>query len=54
MLLYRRFWSEYGDVFDRISLEGDVRAVVVASALPKLFSAGLDSTSIVSLFSRSY
>lgn len=29
-------------MFDRISLEPDVRAVVLASALPRLFSAGLD------------
>lgn len=37
-----RFWQEFGRVFDAISLETSVRAVVLASALPKLFSAGID------------
>lgn len=37
-----RFWTEYGRVFDNIALLPDVRAVVLASALPKLFSAGID------------
>lgn len=40
-----RFWVEYGRVFDAISLDPGVRAVVVASALPKLFSAGIDCES---------
>ena len=41
--LIGRFWSEYGRVFDKISLERDVRVVVLTSALPNMFSAGLDS-----------
>ncbi|KAJ6523505.1 Delta2-dienoyl-CoA-isomerase [Mycena vulgaris] len=37
------FWTEYGALFDRITAEGrDVRAVVLSSALPKLFTAGID------------
>ena len=36
------FWKEFGEVFDRISKLPDVRAVVLASAFPKVFSAGLD------------
>ncbi|KAF7303681.1 Delta-2 dienoyl-CoA isomerase [Mycena indigotica] len=38
-----RFWTAYGALFDRITRERrDVRALVVSSALPKLFSAGID------------
>ncbi|KAF9013629.1 Delta2-dienoyl-CoA-isomerase [Hymenopellis radicata] len=34
---------QYGTLFDRLAEEGDgVRAVVLSSALPKIFSAGLD------------
>ena len=40
-----RFWVEYGEVFEKISREQDVRAVVLASSLPKVFSAGLDCMS---------
>ncbi|TCD62526.1 hypothetical protein EIP91_006776 [Steccherinum ochraceum] len=36
------FWREFGEVFDRISVLPDVRAIVLASALKKGFSAGLD------------
>ncbi|KAJ7756597.1 Delta2-dienoyl-CoA-isomerase [Mycena metata] len=37
------FWSAYGALFDRITTEGrDVRAAVVSSGLPKLFTAGID------------
>ncbi|KAJ7676071.1 Delta2-dienoyl-CoA-isomerase [Mycena polygramma] len=37
------FWREYSSLFDRITREGrDVRAVVLSSALPKLFTAGID------------
>ncbi|KAJ7116975.1 ClpP/crotonase-like domain-containing protein [Mycena epipterygia] len=37
------FWTEYGALFDRITEEGrDVRALVLSSALPKLFTAGID------------
>ncbi|KAI0641223.1 ClpP/crotonase [Trametes meyenii] len=40
------FWTELGQVFDNISKEPTVRAVVLASALPKLFSAGIDFSSL--------
>ncbi|KAJ7134013.1 Delta2-dienoyl-CoA-isomerase [Mycena crocata] len=37
------FWRAYGAIFDRINEEArDVRAVVLSSALPKLFTAGMD------------
>ncbi|KAF8160446.1 Delta2-dienoyl-CoA-isomerase [Mycena galopus ATCC 62051] len=37
------FWRAYGALFDRITAEGrDVRAVVLSSAIPKLFTAGID------------
>ncbi|KAK7050733.1 delta-2 dienoyl-CoA isomerase [Favolaschia claudopus] len=37
------FWQAYAALFDRIVAEGrDVRAVVLSSALDKLFTAGLD------------
>ncbi|KAF7356486.1 Delta-2 dienoyl-CoA isomerase [Mycena venus] len=37
------FWREYSALFDRITREGrDVRAVVLSSTLPKLFTAGID------------
>ena len=36
------FWRELGSVFGSIAKDGDVRVVVLASALPKLFTAGLD------------
>lgn len=36
------FWRELGLVFGNIAKDGDVRVVVLASALPKLFTAGLD------------
>ncbi|KAJ7184964.1 Delta2-dienoyl-CoA-isomerase [Mycena filopes] len=36
-------WSAYGTLLDRITTEGrDVRAAVLSSALPKLFTAGID------------
>ncbi|KAL6305690.1 ClpP/crotonase [Sparassis latifolia] len=40
------FWQEYGRVFDAISQEHDVRVVVLTSANPKFFSAGLDLKSL--------
>ncbi|KAH9947066.1 ClpP/crotonase-like domain-containing protein [Amylocystis lapponica] len=43
------FWNEYGHVFDKISQEPDVRVVILASALPKLFSAGIDLNSMGAL-----
>ncbi|KAI1787635.1 ClpP/crotonase [Ganoderma leucocontextum] len=36
------FWTELGHVFDKISEEPTIRVVVLASANPKLFSAGID------------
>ncbi|KAJ7311779.1 Delta2-dienoyl-CoA-isomerase [Mycena albidolilacea] len=37
------FWHAYGALFDRITAEGrDVRAAVLSSAIPKLFTAGID------------
>ncbi|KAL5534875.1 hypothetical protein ACEPAG_1340 [Sanghuangporus baumii] len=38
------FWTELGQLFDKISKDGAVRAVVLASAFPKMFTAGLDLT----------
>ncbi|KAJ7023161.1 ClpP/crotonase-like domain-containing protein [Mycena alexandri] len=36
-------WAEYGALLDKITHEGrDVRALVLSSALPKLFTAGID------------
>ena len=38
-----RFWKEYGQVFQQLSAEDlDVRAVVLSSALPNVFTAGID------------
>lgn len=37
-----RFWTELGQVFDKISQEPTVLAVVLGSTLPKFFSAGID------------
>ena len=37
------FWREYGKLFDSLTRDGyDVRAAVLSSALPKLFTAGID------------
>ncbi|KAF8722720.1 hypothetical protein AX14_004944 [Amanita brunnescens Koide BX004] len=37
------FWTEYGQVFQQLCAGGlDVRAVVLSSALPNVFTAGLD------------
>ncbi|KAJ7452981.1 Delta2-dienoyl-CoA-isomerase [Mycena galericulata] len=37
------FWRAYSALFDRITYEGrDVRAAVVSSAMPKIFTAGID------------
>jgi len=35
-------WREYSEVFEKAGLENDVRVVVLASGLDKLFTAGLD------------
>lgn len=38
-----RFWKEYAAVLDNMhEWFGDVRVVVLSSALPKIFSAGID------------
>ncbi|KAF8961137.1 Delta2-dienoyl-CoA-isomerase [Flammula alnicola] len=39
----REFWVAYGKLFDALTEDGyDVRAAVVSSSFPKLFTAGLD------------
>ncbi|KAJ7605558.1 Delta2-dienoyl-CoA-isomerase [Roridomyces roridus] len=44
------FWRAYGALFDRIVDEGrDVRAAVVSSAMPKIFTAGIDLSDAVKL-----
>jgi enoyl-CoA hydratase/carnithine racemase len=38
-----RFWRQYGQVFDRLNDDkSDIRAIVLSSSLPKIFTAGLD------------
>ena len=45
------FWVAYGKLFDSLVEDGyDVRAVVLSSAFPKFFTAGLDRTQATSLF----
>ncbi|KAI0736029.1 ClpP/crotonase [Earliella scabrosa] len=44
--LHQLFWTELGDVFDKLGEEPAVRVVVLASALDKLFSAGIDFSSL--------
>ncbi|KZP17160.1 hypothetical protein FIBSPDRAFT_957338 [Athelia psychrophila] len=42
-----RFWTEYGQVLDNIAQSGnDGRAAVMPSALPKIFTAGIDFASL--------
>ncbi|KAG8723354.1 hypothetical protein FRC09_003680 [Ceratobasidium sp. 395] len=36
------FWEELGATFDKISRDGTIRAVVLASSFDKIFTAGLD------------
>ncbi|KAJ3517664.1 hypothetical protein NLJ89_g361 [Agrocybe chaxingu] len=37
------FWTAYGKLFDTLTEDGyDVRALVVSSAFPKIFTAGID------------
>ncbi|KAJ8595362.1 Delta2-dienoyl-CoA-isomerase [Rhizopogon salebrosus TDB-379] len=43
------FWKEYGRTFDALSTHPDVRVVVLSSAFPKIFSAGLDFESLSQL-----
>ncbi|KAJ7134101.1 ClpP/crotonase-like domain-containing protein [Mycena filopes] len=43
-------WTGYAALLDRITTEGrDVRALVLSSALPKLFTAGIDLADLSSL-----
>ncbi|KAG7441399.1 Delta2-dienoyl-CoA-isomerase [Guyanagaster necrorhizus] len=44
------FWTQYGEVFEKLA-EEDVRAVVLSSALPKIFTAGIDLSDLASLVS---
>jgi delta(3,5)-delta(2,4)-dienoyl-CoA isomerase len=40
------FWREYGNLFDSLTRDGyDVRAAVLSSAFPKVFTAGLERMS---------
>lgn len=44
------FWKAYGNLFDSLTKDGyDVRAVVLSSAFPKIFTAGLDREWLYSL-----
>lgn len=45
-------WREYSAVFEKVGLEDDVRVVVLASGLDKLFTAGLDCKSASYLILR--
>jgi delta(3,5)-delta(2,4)-dienoyl-CoA isomerase len=45
------FWREYGTLFDSLTRDAyDVRAAVLSSALPKLFTAGIDRNVFSLLF----
>ena len=44
------FWVAYGKLFDALTEDGyDVRALVLSSAFPKFFTAGLDCESFLKL-----
>ncbi|KAG1817364.1 Delta2-dienoyl-CoA-isomerase [Suillus variegatus] len=44
------FWKEYGCTFDALSTHpDDIRAVVLSSAFPKVFSAGIDFQGLINL-----
>ncbi|KAI0917724.1 hypothetical protein AcW1_000007 [Taiwanofungus camphoratus] len=43
------FWNEFGNIIDKVGREPDVRVVVLASSLPRFFSAGIDLKAIASL-----
>jgi len=36
------FWTTLGETFDKISDDGEIRVIVLASRMPKAFTAGLD------------
>ncbi|CAL1697210.1 unnamed protein product [Somion occarium] len=40
------FWLEFDQIVEKIGQETDIRVVVLASSLPKFFTAGIDLTSI--------
>ncbi|KAF9025545.1 Delta2-dienoyl-CoA-isomerase [Hymenopellis radicata] len=41
------FWTDYGRLFDNLTHSGaDVRVVVLSSSLPKIFTAGIDLSSL--------
>jgi Delta3,5-Delta2,4-dienoyl-CoA isomerase len=39
---YDPMWIEFGQIFDKLSYDSDVRAIVLSGAGEKAFSAGLD------------
>ncbi|KIM78627.1 hypothetical protein PILCRDRAFT_824262 [Piloderma croceum F 1598] len=46
----KEFWVEYGEIFDKINLKShDVRAIVISSANPKIFTAGIDFQSFAEI-----
>ncbi|KAF8675613.1 enoyl-CoA hydratase/isomerase family protein [Rhizoctonia solani] len=47
------FWEELGATFDKISRDGTIRSVVLSSANPKVFTAGLDLSDTGSLTNQS-
>ncbi|CUA72844.1 hypothetical protein RSOLAG22IIIB_10352 [Rhizoctonia solani] len=46
------FWEELGSTFDKISRDGTVRAIVLSSTNPKIFTAGLDLADTGSLANK--
>ncbi|KAG8896850.1 hypothetical protein FRB99_008609 [Tulasnella sp. 403] len=38
-------WEELGSIFEQVNQDGDIRAVVLASNLPKFWTAGIDLVS---------
>ncbi|PCH33020.1 ClpP/crotonase [Wolfiporia cocos MD-104 SS10] len=45
----QEFWTELGHTFDKIGREPSIRVVVLASALPKAFTAGIDLSALATL-----
>ena len=39
---YEPMWIEFGQIFDKLSYDSDVRAILLSGAGEKAFSAGLD------------
>ncbi|KAH7338338.1 ClpP/crotonase-like domain-containing protein [Rhizoctonia solani] len=46
------FWEELGSTFNKISRDGSVRAVVLSSSHPKIFTPGLDLSDVGSLVNK--